>query len=545
MKNKDICLSKTWVFVLKAMIALSIPFLSLMTSFYIFKLPHAFRVMCIAIFLSFVVGIFVLRKIDLSRLRKKDLFLSALMGLYAGQYFSRYGRMVLDTFFGKAFKIIKVSISLTDVFKIIRFALIPACIFYAYLFIKYIVPKIKKFLKSLTIGERRYLKVVEGVGIVVVLLLAFNTNLFYRPTYNNKIVVNDVVYTSDTGALVYHDAFTNFRMEENDIRQPLFGLCAFPFGLVARFASQFMFFLPNYSYELTLMFIQFLLLAFTLIMLARIIKLDEKDKKYFYLLFSCSFPYLLFSVVVEQYVIGLFYLTLTFYLYFTNDKINYAFIGATGTLLTSGITFPLITKFKNCKQWIKDIMWCAVIFLVVMTLSGQLVQLPYVFKTLTNLSRFTGKIPFVDKLYQFTHFVKGIFISSPGEVVFLEDIPRYFLKAFDSYSLIGIGILVIVFVSFLLNRKDKMSVIAFLWIIFSFIILVVVGWGTAENGLILYSLYFAWAYLLLIYKFIRSIIKDVKKANILIVCLVILLFLCNIKELYQIIKFGLDYYSMW
>ena len=333
-------------------------------------------------------------------------------------------------------------------------------------------------------------------GGIIVLLLAFNTNMFYRPTYDNQIVNGDVMYTSDSGVLVYYDAFTNFRMEENDIRQPLFGLCAYPFGLLARFISQFLFFLPSYSYELTMVFIQIVLVAITLIMLARIIKLEEKNKIYFYLLFLFSFSYFIFSIVVEQYVIGLFYLTLTLYLYFTSKKINYAFIGATGTLLTSGVLFPLVTKFKNCKQWIKDLLWCAVIFFVVMTLSGQLVQVPYIGQTLKRLSRFTGDISFIEKMYQFTHFVKGIFIAPLGEIVFFEDIPRYHLQTFTNYSVVGIILLVVLFISFLLNRKDKCSVIAFLWVLFSFIILVLVGWGTAENGLILYSLYFAWAYIL-------------------------------------------------
>jgi len=545
MKAKEIYLSKGWEIFLKIIIAFSIPCVTLFVSFNIFNYSHAFSILCFSLFLSFFLGIFLLRKVNLSHLKINDVILSLFLGLYAGKYVAQFGRVVLDTFLIRSLKIIHLSLSSVDLVKFMRFTIIPACIFYAYLFLKYLIPKVLLFFKSLTKVEKIFLRVVMICGGIIVLLLAFNTNMFYRPTYDNQIVNGDVMYTSDSGVLVYYDAFTNFRMEENDIRQPLFGLCAYPFGLLARFISQFLFFLPSYSYELTMVFIQIVLVAITLIMLARIIKLEEKNKIYFYLLFLFSFSYFIFSIVVEQYVIGLFYLTLTLYLYFTSKKINYAFIGATGTLLTSGVLFPLVTKFKNCKQWIKDLLWCAVIFFVVMTLSGQLVQVPYIGQTLKRLSRFTGDISFIEKMYQFTHFVKGIFIAPLGEIVFFEDIPRYHLQTFTNYSVVGIILLVVLFISFLLNRKDKCSVIAFLWVLFSFIILVLVGWGTAENGLILYSLYFAWAYILLIYKFIRYLIKDQRKANGFILFLVVFLILCNLPEMYRILKFALTYYSMW
>ena len=45
------------------------------------------------------------------------------------------------------------------------------------------------------------------------------------------------------------------------------------------------------------------------------------------------------------------------------------------------------------------------------------------------------------------------------------------------------------------------------WVMFSVVILLVVGWGSSENGMILYALYFSWAFLVLIYQLVLAIAK--------------------------------------
>ena len=64
---------------------------------------------------------------------------------------------------------------------------------------------------------------------------------------------------------------------------------------------------------------------------------------------------------------------------------------------------------------------------------------------------------------------------------------------------------------FIVNIKDKLNRISFYWVIFSFIILCVVGWGTLENGLILYALYFSWAIVILMYNLIKQIFNLINK----------------------------------
>ena len=137
--------------------------------------------------------------------------------------------------------------------------------------------------------------------------------------------------------------------------------------------------------------------------------------------------------------------------------------------------------------------------------------------------------------------MKSIFIAPAARIINNE---AYWLEPVKSISIIGVAILVICLISFIMNRKNKFAKISFLWIIFSFIILCVIGWGTQENGLILYSLYFGWAYISLIYMFINKIIKNdkIKTGIILLMCIVFCL--VNIPEFIKIFEFGLEFYKI-
>ena len=104
-------------------------------------------------------------------------------------------------------------------------------------------------------------------------------------------------------------------------------------------------------------------------------------------------------------------------------------------------------------------------------------------------------------------------------------------------NLLGIIILVLVTISFILNKKDKLSKISYYWVIFSVLLLCVVGWGTQENGLVLYSLYFSWAFIILIYNLFKWIFNKLKinkyfKYCILSITVMILIFnLYNLNEM--------------
>ena len=85
-------------------------------------------------------------------------------------------------------------------------------------------------------------------------------------------------------------------------------------------------------------------------MLARLLELGKKEKYAFWAFFVGSYTYVLFSFVVEQYIMAYFYVVLTIYVWKNSEKKNYAYFGAVSTMLTSGVLFPMITKKKKWKE---------------------------------------------------------------------------------------------------------------------------------------------------------------------------------------------------
>ena len=55
------------------------------------------------------------------------------------------------------------------------------------------------------------------------------------------------------------------------------------------------------------------------------------------------------------------------------------------------------------------------------------------------------------------------------------------------------------------NRDKLLSRFAIYWVAFSVVLLALIGWGTWETGLVLYSLYFGWAYFTLLFQLIDKI----------------------------------------
>ena len=118
------------------------------------------------------------------------------------------------------------------------------------------------------------------------------------------------------------------------------------------------------------------------------------------------------------------------------------------------------------------------------------------------------------------------------------------LKLTDAKNLcfIGIVILIICLISFALNRKEKFVRLSFLWMLFSVVVLLIFGWGSTENGLTLYSLYFAWSYLVLYFVFLKKILKKDILFKIVILGSCLIMFWFNINEFINILIFGIKYY---
>ena len=86
--------------------------------------------------------------------------------------------------------------------------------------------------------------------------------------------------------------------------------------------------------------------------------------------------------------------------------------------------------------------------------------------------------------------------------------------------------------------------ICFAWVIFSILLLGVMGWGAAEDGLILYTFYFAWAFICLMFKGIERMLSKVPKIRNSVYSLAIAtIIVVNVNIMVQIVQFGIKYYS--
>jgi hypothetical protein len=321
------------------------------------------------------------------------------------------------------------------------------------------------------------------------------TTSFSLPIHKGNDVLYDVIYTADNGYLSKYNSWLNINCAENDLRQPLFALFSLPFSIIASFISNFVFFTrKGYEYYTIMQIIQFFLLALSTIMISRIFKINNKNKKYFFLMSSVSYPYVLFSLLLEQYIISFFYLILTIYYYFYSKKDNYFYVAATGTILTSGILFPLTFRKDNIKHWLKNCINCLLIFLTLMVIIGKINLLEEYSSYKNFYAEFASSK--IDNINKYTVYVKDIFFVSKGTVSYQPrsfgkiNQYRYISKIQKKTSLIGVIIIILSTISIVINYKDKRIIIAYLWILFAFIILGIIGWGAYENGFILYSLYF-------------------------------------------------------
>lgn len=91
------------------------------------------------------------------------------------------------------------------------------------------------------------------------------------------------------------------------------------------------------------------------------------------------------------------------------------------------------------------------------------------------------------------------------------------------------------------------SLLAAGWIVLSIVMLLGLGWGTAENGLILYELYFGWAFLVLLFQLVEKI-EDRLNVNFLVpvfsIGSAVILAVINIPAIMEMVYFAITYYPV-
>ena len=424
---------------------------------------------------------------------------------------------------------------------------------FIYHFILFIWSNIEKIFK-----ENKIFHKIKSIEYIIYIMLLTTTigymiftftksEIFYRADYSSF----DTIYTSDSSLILKDNAFLSLTHEQNDLRQPLFAIFSAPFMGIPYLISN-IFNLSNISTAILINIIQIIMLFLTNFLLAKILNLNSTKRICFMILSSCTYTQLLFSLMIEQYIISYFWLILCIYLIVNQKRNLIALYGAGGTLLTSLVLTPFIpdkSPIKKFKSWLLETIKYGLGFIGIMLLFCRFDIFFNLTSCINTLNSFTGtNISLINKVYQYIEFIKNYFIA-PNAAIQTNLFNRisWQLLPITKINYIGIIILILVIISAILNRKKKSSQLATIFIIFSIMILIILGWGTKENALILYSLYFGWSYFILLFQLIEKIEEKLKLNFIIPITTILIttLFLSiNIPAILNIINFTIKYFPI-
>lgn len=388
---------------------------------------------------------------------------------------------------------------------------------------------------------------VVSIGMLITCYL--NSNAFYGPD-----LPLDVIYTSDSSGLFEGNAYMSLMFAENDLRQPLFAVFAAPFTAIPYLLTH-VFSLPVSVQAIFMNGAQVCLLITANFILAKMLKLSPIQRVCFMVALSCTYMILLFTLVMEQYIVAYFWLIFCLFSVSRDGQPNrMALWGAGGTLLTSMILLPTMTKkniMSQFKDWFTDMWKYAMEFVVLMLAFCRFDVFAGLFEKISSLTRFTGhSVSWSEKFFQYTTFVRDCFFAPHAQASPLPknaEFMSWHLDLAAGISLLGILILLLCVISIVWNWKKKSTRIAAGWALFSVFILFIMGWGTQENGLILYSLYFGWAFYVLLFQLVEKVGEVLRiKALLPIVsiCAVILLLVVNVPGMMDMLQFAVTYYPV-
>lgn len=399
------------------------------------------------------------------------------------------------------------------------------------------------------------------VGIyafLFVLTLLFAARLFLMTTVFYDARPDgfyDLIYTSDSGGLVRNMGWLYLTFSENDLRQPLFAVFAAPFVGAPYALGEFLG-LSITSEVILINTLQITLLFVANFMLSRLLNLTTTARVCFMVMLTATYSTLLNVLMIEQYVTAYFWLVLTLVCLLRGQRnTNFALYGAGGTLLTSLALLPVIggnAPGKTPKRWLQDMLRRGAGFAALLLAWGRFDVYYSLLAKIESLCNFTGEeISFSDRLRQFTGFVHDCFLApaaSVGEYT-LSSAPHiaWMLEPVEHINWFGVLLLALCLISAAWNWEERIARLSIYWIGFSLLLLVVLGWGTQENGLTLYVLYFCWAFFVLLFMLIQRTADSLKQPLLLpVVCIAVtaLLLLVNLAGVKGMLAFGLEYYPL-
>ena len=386
----------------------------------------------------------------------------------------------------------------------------------------HILNTLKRLFNDFKLSDGITLGVLFIAGTAAIVYSFSKSSVFYRSI--------DVIYTMDCNTrihdltLAYDNPLIRLCHPQNDLRQPLFAHFTLPFmAPISLLMTPFNDNLSVYFTSLQIAQLPFEILTYYI--LAKLLKLKGVGRAAFMVLCASCYSVMLFVLPIEQYNFAVFYLMLYIYSLNEDDEPQLLpFVGAAGTLLTSGafiVFMPRKDPIKKFKEWFSECFFMGIKFFGALLLLGRSDLLELLMLATTVYGSYAGvRVSFMTRAKQYIVFFKDMFVSPEsvtGIFVTIENIEQYSwqLAIPKTFSIAGIIVLALCLVSFIIHRKDRLSGMSFFWIFFSFLLLLAAGWGTQENGKIIYSSYFSWAVMILLYKLAETVFKKAKLEKLL------------------------------
>ena len=426
---------------------------------------------------------------------------------------------------------------------------IPALFVYLYWFFGWFSERMREVFHASDRTERWYLIIACVLFALAISLVYSKTSLFYAANASSDNVWDkiDIVYTSDSSMLTEQNVFYNIAASENDIRQPMFGAFAAPFALAASLVSKAIM-LPD-AYPAMVQIVQSMFLALGIILIVRMTGASGAVKALSLVCGTLLYPTLLFLLNVEQYVFPVFWLILLVWMIVQGEERgrDTAWVAASGSMLTSGILLLILPGKGTFKEKVRQGALAVVLFALVMILLGRVAMVLSSSETIRFLVQFAGeKLPFLARAKQYSVFLASCFVAPAAEITLFPNGGAVFQQAeVTGWSIAGFAGLLAAIAGFVVNRKRVFAQICAGWFAFSLVLLCLIGWGTSENGLVLYTLYFGWAVVALILMLIMRVLKKWRAAQIGVLSAAALaLLVVNAQSIAALVRFGLEHYPL-
>ena len=358
----------------------------------------------------------------------------------------------------------------------------------------------------------------------------------------------DIVYTSDSIDHLRDSVYTTFWQAHNSIKQPMFTLFAAPMSGAAFFAGKVLGLSAAWR-ALLIVFSQIALMMCSVFTLAKMLHLRSYKRVCFVLAFLSGYTSLLFTIMMEQFIVSVFWLFILLYQIAEKEQPDpFVFVASGGTLVTNLVYTPTLSSHaftRNYKAWIKDMCGYVGYFMAAWVGSGQIVTLLNLASGVdTEISAFGGaSLSLYERLSQYTAFIKNYFLMPRAGIVnlTLNDLTweGWQLMPITDIHIAGVVILVLALLSVWVNRQKRSSLVAGIWVLFSAAALGCLGWGSVENGMILYSLYFGWPFATLLFQLLEKLEDSLRvKFVVPTVCIAFVTasLLYNIPALYEMIE---------